>query len=120
MREELLFIAEVEDAVVGFVVCGEADHALHLYLLAVHPNYGRRGIGRDLVVRVIEESARRRLTGVSLTTFEDLKWNAPFYQKLGFRILAPHETSANLASILSNERAAGMHQRVAMWYRNAA
>jgi GNAT superfamily N-acetyltransferase len=84
------------------------------YALAVRPDFGRRGIGRDLVLCVIEESKRRSLSGVTLTTFKDLKWNAPFkdlkwnapfYEKLGFRILESHERSAKLNSILSDEKA---------------
>jgi ribosomal protein S18 acetylase RimI-like enzyme len=127
LREGLLLVAEVEPVdhepvdhrVVGFAVAWEAENALHLGGLAVHPDYGRRGIGRDLVVAVIAESARRGLAGVTLTTFEDLKWNGPFYAQLGFRTLAPPETSSMLAAILSSEAAAGMRQRVAMLYRNA-
>ncbi len=118
-RDGLLLVAEVEDVVVGFAVSGELENALHLYLLAVHPDYGRRGIGASLVVSTTKESERRGLAGVTLTTFEDLKWNGPFYEKLGFRILAPHETSSTLASLLSRERAQGMRLRVAMMYRNA-
>jgi ribosomal protein S18 acetylase RimI-like enzyme len=118
LRDGLLLVAEV-DAVVGFAVAWEAENALHLGGLAVHPDYGRRGIGRDLVIAVIAESARRCLAGVTLTTFEDLKWNGPFYEQLGFRTLAPPETSSTLAAILSSEAAAGMRRRVAMLYRNA-
>jgi hypothetical protein len=50
----------------------------------------------------------------------DLEWNGPFYEKFGFRILAPHETDSTLASILSSEKAAGMQLPVATRYRNAA
>ena len=120
MQNGLLVVAEVDQAVVGFAVCEEVERALHLYLLAVHPEHGNQGIGKSLVVRVIEESQHRGLAGVTLTTFEDLKWNGPFYRKLGFQVLATHETSAVLASTLSRERLAGMELRVAMLYRNTA
>jgi ribosomal protein S18 acetylase RimI-like enzyme len=120
LRSGLLLVAEADTVIVGFAASGEVEHALHLYILAVHPNYGRRGIGSNLVVGMIEESGRRGLTGVTLTTFADLEWNGPFYEKLGFRILARHETDSRLASILSSEKAAGMERRVAMLYRNAA
>jgi ribosomal protein S18 acetylase RimI-like enzyme len=120
VRNGLLLVAEADTVVVGFAVSEEAERALHLYVLAVHPNYGRRGIGKNLVVGVIEESRRRGLTGVTLTTFADLEWNGLFYEKLGFRVLAPHETDTTLASILSSEKAEGMQLRVAMLYLNAA
>ncbi len=114
MRDGLLQVADVEGVVVGFAVSDVIGPVLHLYLLAVHPDHGRRGIGKALVECVIAESARRELSGVTLTTFEDLKWNAPFYRKLGFRILSGHEQTPMLASVLANEHAAGLRSRVAM------
>ena len=118
LRDELLFVGEVGKTVAGFAVAGEAEQALHLYLLAVHPGFGRRGIGWALVVRVIEESAQRQLNGVTLTTFGDLPWNGPFYRKLGFRILASDELNPTLACILLREASAGLKRRVAMAYRH--
>ncbi len=119
LHDGLLLVAEVNSVVVGFAVAGELEQALHLYAVAVHPDYGKRGIGRGLVVGIIEESARRALIGVTLTTFKDLSWNGPFYEKLGFRCFEPDETGATLTSILLSEKSAGMLRRVAMIYRNA-
>ena len=58
----------------------------------------------------------RRLDRVTLTTFEDLPWNAPFYQRLGFRKLTEDELNAPIATLLERERAVGMIRRVAMRY----
>ena len=58
----------------------------------------------------------RRLDRVTLTTFEDLPWNAPFYQRLGFRKLTEDELTAPIATLLERERAVGMIRRVAMRY----
>ena len=118
LHDGLLLVAELDGVVVGFAVAGELEHALHLYALAVHPDYARRGFGRGLVDGIIEESARRALTGVTLTTFKDLSWNGPFYAQAGFRTLEVHETGAALASILSAEKSAGMCLRIAMMRRN--
>jgi N-acetylglutamate synthase-like GNAT family acetyltransferase len=114
VHNELLLIAEAAGGVVGFAVSAVCDRLLHLSLLAVHPDHGRRGLGTNLVLRVVEEARGRALAGVTLTTFADLKWNAPFYEKLGFHILAPDEWSPRLASLLTKEKEAGMNNRVAM------
>lgn len=114
----LLWVAQVDHIAVGFAVCEVVEDNLHLYAVAVHPTYGKRGIGKQLVLEVIEESVRRKLTGVTLTTFEDLRWNAPFYEKLGFRILPKTERTAMLDSVLAKERALGMSSRVAMFFEN--
>jgi predicted N-acetyltransferase YhbS len=87
---------------------------LHLAGLAVHPDFGRRGIGAALVQRVLQIARDRALAGVILTTFDDLPWNGPFYRRLGFRVLAERDLSPFLAATLQRERAAGMQERVAM------
>jgi len=110
----LLFIAEVEERIAGFAVCEIVDCLLHLAGLAVHPDFGRRGMGAALVRKVVDECRARRLDGVTLTTFGDLAWNAPFYQRFGFRIVAEAALSPHLAATLQRERAAGMQGRVAM------
>jgi GNAT superfamily N-acetyltransferase len=114
LSEGLLLVADVGGAVSGFAVAEPVGQAFHLHLLAVHPDHGRRGIGRALVLRVIEEASRRDLASVTLTTFQDLPWNAPFYQTLGFRILPQTKQSRMLKATLEEERASGMSMRVAM------
>ena len=50
--------------------------------------------------RVVAWARTRRLPAVTLTTFRHLPWNAPFYQRLGFRILSSHERTPGLAEVL--------------------
>ncbi|MGE0622431.1 MAG: GNAT family N-acetyltransferase [Pseudomonadales bacterium] len=112
----LLFVADADGVPVGFATCCVEGEHLHLDELAVHPDDGRRGLGRRLVTRVIEEAAARSLAGVSLTTFADLPWNGPFYTSMGFR--APPEPALGdfLREALASERARGLTNRVAMIY----
>ena len=111
---DLLFVAEIGGRIAGFAFCEPADGRLHLTGLAVHPDFGRRGIGAALVECVIAGARERGLGGVTLTTFEDLPWNAPFYRRLGFRRIDEGELSPFLEATLRRERAAGMRERVAM------
>ena len=81
----LLVLAEEEGGTpVGFVhVLEEDDHA-HLEQLSVLPSHSRRGHGRDLVEAALDEAADRGHRAVTLRTFADVPWNAPFYASLGF------------------------------------
>ena len=103
--------------VVGFAVCEAEDEDsvayVHLHEVSVDPHYGRRGIGRGLVQAVLS-LARARAALVSLTTFDDIPWNRPFYERLGFRVLTPGETPGFLAKALAEEQRAGLTRRVAM------
>lgn len=120
MRQGLLLVGYFGDWVVGFAVAKvEHDH-LYLAEMSVHPEHARRGVGTRMVKLMIEEAKRRRLKGVALTTFEDLPWNAPFYSKLGFRVLADWEMTPALRDVLAKERLLGFTNRVAMVYPNAA
>lgn len=110
----LLFVATAQDRVVGFAMAQERGELLHLAVMAVHPEHGRRGLGRQLVQAIVGAAARRRCVAVTLTTFDDLPWNGPFYRGLGFRALREAELDGPLRAILAHERSLGMTDRVAM------
>jgi GNAT superfamily N-acetyltransferase len=100
-----LFVAEAADrTLVGFALgVLLADGSAHLEELDVLPEYGHRGIGTALVeaaCRWARASGHRKLT---LTTFRDVPFNAPYYLRLGFRILVPDEITPALAAVLESE-----------------
>jgi len=71
----------------GFVLTSLRGDTLYLDQVSVHPDHGRRGLGAALIRRVFEDADDRGLKTVTLSTFRDLPWNAPFYRTLGFREL---------------------------------
>jgi len=77
------------DLPVGYAVAGPLGNHFHLRELSVDPAHGRRGIGTALVRHVIEAARERQSPGVTLTTFRDVPFNAPFYAALGFEELPP-------------------------------
>ncbi|WP_325048819.1 GNAT family N-acetyltransferase [Amnibacterium setariae] len=80
----LLVAAETDDGEpVGFAHVLEEDGA-HLEQLAVRRSHGRLGIGTALVRAAAAEAARRGHSRVTLRTYADVPWNAPFYARLGF------------------------------------
>lgn len=116
MNSGLLLVATSHHLVVGFAMALEQDSSLHLAVMAVHPDHGKRGLGQALVLAIIREAARRQHRSVTLTTFADLPWNGPFYRKAGFRVLSDSELSASLRDILAHEESLGMVDRMAMQY----
>lgn len=69
---------------VGFAHVLQVDGGAHLEQLSVLPAVGRRGHGRALVEAAMVEAARRGHDRVTLRTFADIPWNAPFYASCGF------------------------------------
>ena len=76
-------------ATVGFVHVLEIDGHAHLEQLSVLPAVGRRGIGRRLVEAALSEIRDRGHQQVTLRTYLDVPWNAPFYASCGFLVSEP-------------------------------
>jgi GNAT superfamily N-acetyltransferase len=117
-----LWVATTSDGTpIGFALVEMYDGVAHLEELDVYPEYGRQGIGTRLVETVCEWARSRRIAEVTLTTFRDIPWNAPFYRKMGFRELQPEEQSAFLRRIVEEEERHGLPQglRVVMRYETA-
>jgi GNAT superfamily N-acetyltransferase len=82
-----------QSVVIGFAITREVDDTIYLQEMDVDPAHGRRGLGAALVETVCAWAQLQDYQAVSLSTFHDLPWNAPFYAKLGFQILDESELS---------------------------
>ncbi len=103
------------DPPVGFACVDIVDGAAHLWQLSVDPTHGRRGLGTALVEAVCAWAASQSYEAVTLTTFRDVPWNAPFYARLGFGVT--DDLGPGLAAIRAHEQAIGdddLGPRVAM------
>ena len=47
-------------------------------------------------------------TTLTLSTYRDVPFNAPYYLRLGFRTLEPHEVTPALARVIEIERKKGL------------
>jgi GNAT superfamily N-acetyltransferase len=83
--------------------------------MSVRSDQQRKGIGRNLIKAAEHWARSRHLAGLSLTTFRDVPWNAPFYRSCGFHHVDPQFFPA-LQATLEAERQAGLpiEQRCAM------
>lgn len=84
-QDGLLWLVDGPAGPVAFALAEMHQGRLHLEELSVHPAHGRRGLGRALVRRVCHEARTRQALPLSLSTFRDIPWNAPFYARLGFK-----------------------------------
>jgi len=96
------------DRPVGFLTATIESDALHIWEVDVRLDRQGAGIGRPLLQQAIDDARRRGLTAVTLTTFRDVAWNAPFYETCGFRVLEAAELDTRLAELLRDEAARGL------------
>lgn len=115
-RGTLWVAADAHDQPVGFALAGEVGINAHLDELDVHPDHGRQGLGTRLVATACAWAQQAGYPAITLTTLEYIPWNAPFYSRLGFKILSESELSPSLRALLQAEVEAGLpgEGRVAM------
>lgn len=101
---------------VGFIAGKIASEWLHIAEMDVHPNWQRRGIGKQLMQAMLRNGQQRGLTGATLTTDKMAAFNARFYATLGFEIVEGEARPPHLAAISDDEIAKGFDpaRRVAM------
>jgi GNAT superfamily N-acetyltransferase len=97
-----------DDRPTGYLLLDVVDGTAHVEQVTVHPDHARRGIGRALLDRGAAWARAQGLPEVTLTTFVEVAWNGPYYERLGFRYLTPEEETPGLRAIRRHERARGL------------
>jgi len=115
MNQGFLTVAVIKNELVGFGMASLLGDFLHLLQLSVLPEFGRRGIGAALLDSVNQQAMAAKVSSVTLTTFRDIPWNAPFYEKKGFRVFKDDQLPKDISNILAKEAALGLQNRVAMF-----
>jgi GNAT superfamily N-acetyltransferase len=99
---------ERDDRPVAYLIAAPMDGALHVEQISVHPVAARRGVGRGLLAHAAARAREEGLTALTLTTFADVPWNAPYYARLGFRTLSGRELTPGLRRIRAEEAGHGL------------
>jgi len=100
--------ARADDQPVGFVITLPLDGRLYLQEIDVHPSYGRRGLGTRLILAVSEWAKRNGYNALTLSTFREVPWNAPFYARLGFVVIEETQLSPGLRDVREEEASHGL------------
>jgi GNAT superfamily N-acetyltransferase len=103
-----LLVALVDGEVVGFVRLEVLDAGLHVEQVTVAPAHGGRGIGRRLMLAAEDLARERGYDRMTLTTFQDVPFNGPFYQSMGWQVLPADGLTPGLAAARQEEADAGL------------
>lgn len=87
----------------GFLSAERHGHDLHIHELSVMQAMQGQGTGRLLIEAAKDYARSSRLASVTLTTFKNVPWNAPFYARAGFQIKATADLDQRLAAIVNEE-----------------
>ena len=79
---------------IGFAAAAPKGRELHLHELSVARSWQRRRIGATLLEALAIDARNSGFRAITLTTWRDIAWNAPFYASQGFVEVANSDDSA--------------------------
>lgn len=109
-------IAESSGCMAGFLVNQPFRRELHVWEMSVHPYFQRGGIGAGLMRACMIDARNAGFSAITLTTFNNIAWNAPFYERLGFETIEDLPAHSRLERQIAAEIRDGLppQRRVAM------
>lgn len=110
-------VATRDDAPVAFVIYSAIDGAAYIEELDVLPDHAGHRLGAWLIDAVATQAAERGLPALTLSTFRDVPWNAPYYRRLGFADIAMTDLTPGLAEIRAHHREKGLVDALRVFMR---
>jgi GNAT superfamily N-acetyltransferase len=107
---------DASDEPIGYLISDVVDGCAHIEQVSVAGAYAGRGVGAALINCLDADAAAKGQPALTLTTFRDVPWNAPYYARLGFAVLGPAKQGPELRTLIERESRAipGDAPRVAM------
>ncbi len=101
-------IDSLTQTICGFINAEIIEGEFYIGEVSVSRNYQKKGIGSNLLETALTEAKSLGLSTATLTTFIDVPWNAPYYQRLGFVILTADILPQYLERKLQEEKSSGL------------
>ncbi|GIF05393.1 GNAT family N-acetyltransferase [Actinoplanes siamensis] len=101
-------VAGAGDGPVAYAIAKRVDGLAHLEQVSVHPAHAGQRLGADLIGTVAAWGRQWGAPALTLTTFAEVPWNAPYYRRLGFRPVPDAEVTPGLRAIRAEEAAHGL------------
>ncbi|MDO9431151.1 MAG: GNAT family N-acetyltransferase [Phenylobacterium sp.] len=110
-----LLVAEAGGEALAFVMFREVEGCGYIEQIDVLPSHARRGIGAWLIEAVAEVARARGWPALTLSTFTDVPFNAPYYRRLGFADV--EALTAGMAQIRAEHEARGLDESARVFMR---
>lgn len=96
------------DSAVAYLLLDVVDGAAHIEQVSVHPRHARRRLGRRLIDTASDWARGQGMDAVTMTTFAEVPWNAPYYARLGFTVVPDEQAGPELLEVRRHERQRGL------------
>ncbi len=101
---------DAADRPIGYLVLSLVDGQPHIDQVSVDPAHAGLRIGKRLIDHAVRWARSRGLRELTLTTFTQVPWNGPYYERLGFRYIPAAEETPELRAIRAAETAHGLDE----------
>jgi GNAT superfamily N-acetyltransferase len=103
-----VWVAQVGGSVAGCTIVRVLDGDGHIEQVSTARTQAGRGIGRLLVARAEDWARAAGYRRMTLTTFTNVAWNAPYYRRLGYRTFPAGELGPELTAVRAEEARSGL------------
>ena len=104
-----LWVAEAAGGgIAGLAIADVLDGEGFLAEISVLPEHGGRRLAARMIDAVAAWAAAQGCRSLCLTTFRDVPWNRPYYERLGFAVLDEAEAGPQLRAVRQKERTRGV------------
>jgi len=102
--------------IIAFAMVEPLDGEAHLLEIDVVPEFQKNGLARRLIALGQDWALAKGFDAMTLTTYRDVPWNAPFYRRLGFVEFEPGPERKGLLETIAKEASWGFafRPRIAM------
>ena len=117
VQEGGLLAAEADGVLVAFVMFREVEGCGYVEQIDVLPSHERRRIGARLLDAAARLARGRGWPALTLSTFRDVAFNAPYYRRLGF--VEVEALTPGMAEIRAQHEARGLDETARVFMRRA-
>lgn len=100
-----LVAVDGHDVPVAYLLSAVVDGCAHVEQISVAPAHAGHGLGALLIDHLGALTLAQERPALTLTTFRDVPWNAPYYRRLGFVSLDAVDQGPELAARVLREAA---------------
>jgi GNAT superfamily N-acetyltransferase len=101
-------VTDDADRPVAYLLVDVVDTNAHVEQVSVHPDHTRQGLGKALLDTAAAWARQRGLAALTLTTYVEVPWNAPYYRRLGFQVIPDAQLTGGLRRLREHEQARGL------------
>ncbi|MEZ0603590.1 GNAT family N-acetyltransferase [Paraburkholderia sp. IW21] len=115
--QQIVVAVDAGETCVGFVMFEPQPTRFYVQELDVLTSHAGQRIGAALLEQVAQLARAHQVTQLTLSTFREVPWNAPYYRRLGFRDIEEAELDAALIARRDAHIARGLDESKRVFMR---